>query len=75
MSASASAEPATRERDHHLLSHLRLFTSLRGYRREWLNPDLIAGLTVWAVLIPESLAYATIAGVSPVVGPTPRHRH
>ena len=30
--------------------------------------DVIAGLTVWAVLVPESLAYATIAGVSPVVG-------
>ncbi len=29
--------------------------------------DVIAGLTVWAVLVPESLAYATIAGVSPVV--------
>jgi len=29
---------------------------------------VIAGLTVWAVLIPESLAYAGIAGVTPVVG-------
>jgi high affinity sulfate transporter 1 len=29
---------------------------------------VIAGLTVWAVLVPEALAYATIAGVSPVVG-------
>ena len=29
---------------------------------------MIAGLTVWAVLVPEALAYATIAGVSPVVG-------
>lgn len=45
-----------------------MFTSLRGYQRSWLRPDLIAGLTVWAVLIPEALAYATIAGVSPVVG-------
>ena len=44
------------------------FSSLRGYQRAWLRGDLIAGLTVWAVLIPESLAYATIAGVSPVVG-------
>jgi sulfate permease, SulP family len=47
---------------------LPLFTSLRGYQRGWLNGDLVAGLTVWAVLVPESLAYATIAGVSPVVG-------
>jgi sulfate permease, SulP family len=46
----------------------RLFSSLHGYRRDWLRGDLTAGLTVWAVLIPEALAYATIAGVSPVVG-------
>src|SRR3954466_15264805 len=47
---------------------MRLFPSLHGYRRDWLRGDLVAGLTVWAVLVPESLAYATIAGVSPVVG-------
>jgi high affinity sulfate transporter 1 len=41
---------------------------LRGYRPEWLRGDIVAGLTVWAVLVPESLAYASIAGVSPVVG-------
>ena len=45
-----------------------LFGSLRGYKTSWLRPDLVAGLTVWAVLVPESLAYATIAGVPPVVG-------
>jgi SulP family sulfate permease len=45
-----------------------LFGSLAGYRRRWPRRDLVAGLTVWAVLVPESLAYATIAGVSPVVG-------
>jgi SulP family sulfate permease len=47
---------------------LRLFASLHGYQRPWLRRDLVAGLTVWAVLVPEALAYATIAGVSPVVG-------
>jgi sulfate permease, SulP family len=46
----------------------RLFGSLRGYSRGWLRGDLLAGLAVWAVLVPESFAYATIAGVSPVVG-------
>ena len=45
-----------------------LFALLRGYHRDWLRGDLVAGLTVWAVLVPEALAYATIAGVSPVVG-------
>jgi high affinity sulfate transporter 1 len=45
-----------------------IFGSLRGYRRSWLRGDLVAGLTVWAVLVPEALAYASIAGVSPVIG-------
>ena len=42
--------------------------SLHGYRPAWVRRDLVAGATVWAVLVPESLAYATIAGVPPVVG-------
>ena len=29
-----------------------LFGSLRGYRRAWLRADLLAGLAVWAVLVP-----------------------
>lgn len=45
-----------------------LAPSFAGYRRASVRPDLIAGLAVWAVLVPESLAYATIAGVPPVVG-------
>ena len=47
---------------------LPVFTSLVPYRPEWLRGDIVAGLTVWAVLVPEALAYASIAGVSPVVG-------
>ncbi len=45
-----------------------MFASLQDYRRGWIRPDVVAGLTVWAVLVPEALAYATIAGVPPVVG-------
>ncbi len=45
-----------------------LFPSLHRYRRADLRGDLFAALSVWAVLVPEALAYATIAGVPPVVG-------
>lgn len=47
---------------------LPLLTSFQGYGRGQIGPDMLAGLTVWAVLVPEALAYATIAGVSPVIG-------
>jgi len=40
----------------------------RDYRPAWLRGDIAAGLTVGAVLIAESLAFATVAGVPPVVG-------
>jgi SulP family sulfate permease len=48
--------------------HWPVFHSLQGYQGAWLRPDVIAGLTVWPVLVPESLACASIAGVLPVVG-------
>ena len=38
------------------------------YRREWLRPDVIAGLTAAAVVIPKAMAYATIAGLPVQVG-------
>ena len=34
---------------------------LRSYPRAWLRPDVIAGLTAAAVVIPKAMAYATIA--------------
>jgi sulfate permease, SulP family len=38
------------------------------YRRDWLLPDVLAGLAVWAVMVPEGMAYAGILGVPPVMG-------
>jgi MFS superfamily sulfate permease-like transporter len=41
---------------------------LPGYRRDWLLPDVLAGLAVWAVMVPEGMAYAGIVGVPPIMG-------
>jgi high affinity sulfate transporter 1 len=39
-----------------------------GYQPEWLCPDLIAGLTTAAVVVPTAMAYATVAGLPVEVG-------
>lgn len=41
---------------------------LPSYQKEWFRPDLIAGLTAAAVVIPKAMAYATIAGLPVQVG-------
>ena len=41
---------------------------LRGYKRDWLRADVLAGLTVCAYLIPQVMAYAQMAGLPTVVG-------
>jgi high affinity sulfate transporter 1 len=41
---------------------------LPGYQRDWLLPDVLAGLAVWAVMVPEGMAYAGIVGVPPIMG-------
>ncbi len=40
----------------------------KGYQASYLQGDLIAGLTVAVVLIPQSMAYAMLAGLPPVYG-------
>jgi sulfate permease, SulP family len=51
-----------------LLAAVPLLGSLRGYNRESMLSDLIAGLVVTVMLIPQSLAYALLAGVPAEVG-------
>ncbi|HET9139922.1 SulP family inorganic anion transporter [Actinophytocola sp.] len=41
---------------------------LRQYRRAWLRPDVLAGVTVAAYLIPQVMAYAEVAGLAPAAG-------
>ena len=41
---------------------------ITGYEKSNLLPDFIAALTVWALMVPEAMAYASIAGMPPETG-------
>ena len=42
--------------------------SLRTYERRWLRSDLVAGIVLAAILVPQGMAYAELAGLPPVNG-------
>ena len=41
---------------------------LPHYDRSWLSMDVLAGLTLWGLVVPEAMAYAGIAGLPPQAG-------
>jgi high affinity sulfate transporter 1 len=43
-------------------------TAARTYERSWLRFDLIAGVVLAAILVPQGMAYAELAGLPPVTG-------
>ena len=55
-----------------LLRHARSFARplevVRGFRKRHIRPDLVAGLTVAVLAIPQCIAYAAIAGLPPTYG-------
>jgi MFS superfamily sulfate permease-like transporter len=59
---AAPAKPAGRIRA------LPLLASFRGYRGAFIAPDLMAGVTLAAIAIPEQMATARLGGLAPQVG-------
>jgi high affinity sulfate transporter 1 len=51
-----------------LKRNIPILTWLPNYDRSWLTVDAIAGLTVWGLVVPESMAYAGVAGLPPQFG-------
>src|SRR5688572_26844010 len=41
---------------------------LSSYRRRWLRRDAVAGLVLTALLVPQGMAYAELAGLPPITG-------
>ncbi len=51
-----------------LARHVPASQWIRAYQwKKWLRLDLIAGISVAALLIPESMGYAGVAGLPPEV--------
>ncbi len=48
--------------------NIPILSWLPGYNRGWLTADVIAGLTLWGLVVPEAMAYAGIAGLPPQAG-------
>ena len=42
--------------------------ALRSYQRTWLPRDLIAGVVLVTLLVPQGMAYAELAGLPPITG-------
>jgi sulfate permease, SulP family len=45
-----------------------IFSWLPSYNRAWLVADILAGLTLWGLVVPEGMAYAGIAGLPAQAG-------
>src|SRR5262250_795103 len=42
--------------------------SLSPFHREWLAKDIVAGLVLVTLLVPQGMAYAELAGLPPITG-------
>jgi len=42
--------------------------AVRSYRRDWLAKDIVAGIVLTTLLVPQGMAYAELAGLPPITG-------
>lgn len=53
---------------HSLSTYLPILSWGKAYQRQWLSGDLMAGLIVAVMLVPQAMAYALLAGLPPQTG-------
>jgi high affinity sulfate transporter 1 len=51
-----------------VLSAVPGFRAVASYRREWLVRDLVAGVVLTTLLVPQGMAYAELAGLPAITG-------
>ena len=65
MTAPAAAAPS---RAAGLARYVPGLALLRSYQKDWLRADLVAGMVLAAILVPQGMAYAELAGLPTVTG-------
>jgi SulP family sulfate permease len=66
---TTTATPASASKQKRTLArYLPILRWLPNYDRSWLAADLLAGLTLWGLVVPEAMAYAGVAGLPPQAG-------
>jgi SulP family sulfate permease len=68
MSTTTHSHDRVSPRASGLKRYIPILTWLPHYDRTWLTVDIIAGLTLWGLVVPEAMAYAGIAGLPPQAG-------
>jgi high affinity sulfate transporter 1 len=58
----------TEQRPAGLQRHVPGLAAVRTYEKKWLRSDLVAGVVLAAILVPQGMAYAELAGLPAVNG-------
>jgi len=65
---TAASKKETKTQENRLDQYLPILKWLPRYDRSWLRADIIAGLTLWGLVVPEAMAYAGVANLPPEAG-------
>ena len=51
-----------------MLKRVPIVRMIASYKLRWLSKDLVAGLVLTAILVPQGMAYAELAGLPAITG-------
>ena len=66
--SNATSQPITSSFSQRLGKWVPGVNAIRSYQRGWLPRDLMAGLVLCALLVPQGMAYAELAGLPAITG-------
>src|SRR6478735_3882795 len=65
---ATSSDPTAHRHEGGFRSFVPGWAVVSSYQRQWLPKDVVAGLVLTALLVPQGIAYAELAGLPPITG-------